>query len=82
MAKLSYKKKKSFPAATYGLPGEKKYPMPDKAHSINAKARASQQVKKGNLSKAEYSKIVSKANAKIKAAGGKVGKPAMKKRGK
>jgi hypothetical protein len=38
------------------------YPMPDKAHASNAKARAKQQLKKGNLSRAEYDKIVKKAD--------------------
>ena len=47
----------------FGLPEERKYPMPDKAHSANAKARASQQVKQGNLTKAEERKIDRKADA-------------------
>jgi len=37
--------------------------MPDPAHAANAKARASQQVKKGNLSPASAAKIRKKANA-------------------
>jgi hypothetical protein len=36
--------------------------MPDKSHAANAKARASQQVAAGNLSPAEKSRIVAKAN--------------------
>jgi hypothetical protein len=44
------------------MPGERKYPMPDKAHARNAKARASQMVNKGKLSKASEEKIDSKAN--------------------
>lgn len=38
------------------------YPMPDRAHASNAKARAKQQLKKGNLTRAEYDKIVKKAD--------------------
>ena len=46
----------------YGLPEEKKYPMPDKAHARNAKARASQQLHAGNLTRTEKSKIDRKAD--------------------
>lgn len=62
MAKLSSKTRKGLSKSTFGLPGERKYPMPDKSHAANAKARASQQVKKGNLSKSAEKKIDAKAN--------------------
>lgn len=62
MAKLTTKKRKSLPKSDFGLPKEKKYPMPDKSHAANAKARATQMVKKGKLSKAQESKIDAKAN--------------------
>jgi len=70
MAVLSYKQKKSFKSNVYGLPEEKKYPMPDVAHAKNAKARAQQQYEKGNLSKADLLKIERKANSIISKAGG------------
>ncbi len=44
------------------MPGEKKYPMPDKSHAANAKARATQMVKKGKLSAQSKAKIDAKAN--------------------
>ena len=44
------------------MPGERKYPMPDKSHARNAKARASQQEKKGNLSPSSKAKIDRKAD--------------------
>jgi hypothetical protein len=31
----------------FGLPGKRKYPMPDAKHAANAKGRAKQQLKKG-----------------------------------
>jgi hypothetical protein len=71
MAKLSYKQKKSFAPKVYGLPKVKKYPMPDVAHARDAKARASAQYKKGNLTRGELITISRKANRIIKAAGGK-----------
>jgi hypothetical protein len=62
MAKLTTKARSHLKASTFGLPGQKKYPMPDKSHAANAKARATQQVKAGNLSSSSKSKIDAKAN--------------------
>ena len=62
MARLTEKKRDSLKESTFGLPDERKYPMPDKAHARNAKARAAQQVDKGNLTKAEEAKIDRKAD--------------------
>jgi len=62
MATLTAKKRKALPKAKFGLPGSRKYPMPDKAHAANAKARASQQVAKGNLSRSSQAKIDANAN--------------------
>lgn len=62
MSKLTTKARKAVPKAEFGLPGERKYPMPDKAHAANAKARATQQVKAGNLSPSSKTKIDAKAN--------------------
>ena len=50
MAELSTRKRNAEPKSDFGLPEEHKYPMPDKSHAANAKARASQQEEKGNLS--------------------------------
>jgi len=62
MATLSEKKRDSLKESQFGLPDERKYPMPDESHARNAKARASQQAKKGNLSKADEKKIDAKAD--------------------
>ena len=62
MAKLSSKSRNALPAKSFGEPGSRKYPMPDRSHAANAKARASQQVAKVNLSKGEEAKIDAKAN--------------------
>lgn len=48
--------------AEFGLPGSRKYPMPDKSHAANAKARATQMVSKGKLSSSAAAKIRAKAN--------------------
>lgn len=62
MAKLTTKKRNSLPKSDFGLPKDKKYPMPDRAHAANAKARAAQMVRKGKLSKSQEEKIDAKAN--------------------
>lgn len=70
MAKLSAAQRKKVPKSEMGLPEEGKYPMPDASHAANAKARATQQVKKGNLSPSSKAKIDAKANAMLKKRGG------------
>jgi hypothetical protein len=66
MAKLTTKERKSLPKSDFGLPGSHKYPMPDKSHAANAKARATQQVAKGHLSVSAKDKIDAKANKILK----------------
>lgn len=65
MAKLSAKSRKALPKSDFGEPGKRAYPMPDKSHAANAKARASQAVKAGRMSKSTAAKIDAKANAKL-----------------
>lgn len=65
MAKLSSKSRKSLPSSDFGVPGERKYPMPDKSHAQNAKARASQMEKSGKISAGTKAKIDAKANKKL-----------------
>lgn len=62
MGNLNWSSREAMPAREFGLPGERKYPMPDKAHAANAKARATQMVNKGKLSPSSKAKIDAKAN--------------------
>jgi hypothetical protein len=62
MGELTERQRDAEPKSDFGLPDERKYPMPDASHARNAKVRASQQVKKGNLTKAEETKIDRKAD--------------------
>lgn len=59
-------RRNALPAQTFGLPGQRKYPMPDASHAANAKARATQQENKGNLSPAQKAQIDAKANRILK----------------
>lgn len=65
MAKLSSKKRNSLPKSSFGLPAERKYPMNDKSHAANAKARARQQYNKGSISLDQLDRINAKANKKL-----------------
>ena len=65
MAKLTTKKRKALPKTSFGLPGERKYPMPDRSHAGNAKARAKQQYNKGDLALDALKKIDAMANKKL-----------------
>ncbi len=62
MAKLSPGKRESLPSSNFGLPGERKYPMPDESHARNAKARAAQQEKEGSITSAQKKTIDRKAD--------------------
>ena len=65
MAKLSSKSRNALPSSAFGEPKERKYPMPDRLHAANAKARASQAVNAGRMSKSTEAKIDAKANKKL-----------------
>jgi hypothetical protein len=72
MADLSSKKREQLPTKDFGLPEKARtkqakkesgnYPMPDKGHARNAKSRAAQQRKAGNLTKNEEERIDRKAD--------------------
>jgi hypothetical protein len=66
MAELNADRRNALPKSDFGEPGKRAYPMPDKSHAANAKARAAQMAKKGKLSKSEEKKIDAKANRILK----------------
>jgi hypothetical protein len=66
MAELRAATRNKLPEGKFGLPGSRKYPMPDRSHAANAKARATQMVAKGKLSPAAASRIRAKANRLLK----------------
>lgn len=61
MAKLTTKKRNKLPDSSFAGP-DRSYPVFDKAHAANAKARATQMQNKGKLSESSKAKIDSKAN--------------------
>ena len=50
----------------FALPKSRKFPVPDKSHAANAKARASEMEHKGKISKETEEKIDAKANKVLK----------------
>lgn len=65
MAKLSTAARNKLSGSQFAGPG-RSYPVPDASHAANAKARATQQVKAGNLSPSAAKRIDAKANAVLK----------------
>jgi hypothetical protein len=71
MAELTAAARKKIPAKQFAGPG-RSYPITDRAHAGNAKARAKQMLDRGKLSRSSYDRIVAKANRKLgSSAGGK-----------
>ena len=66
MAELRATTRNKLKKSQFAEPEKKAYPIEDKAHAANAKARASQAVKAGRMSKAEEAKIDKKADAVLK----------------
>lgn len=66
MAKLTSKQRNKLPKSDFGLPSERKYPMPDKSHAAVAKGRAQQQYDRGELTKSQLKRIDAMANNKLK----------------
>lgn len=62
MATLTTKRRKALPKGDFGLPGERKYPMPDKAHARVAKSYASKEANAGKLSRSAEARIDRKAD--------------------
>jgi len=65
MAKLTTRERKDLPSSDFALSG-RRYPIEDKAHARDAKARASQQYDKGRLSADQKAKVDRKADAVLK----------------
>jgi hypothetical protein len=65
MAKLTSKARNALPDSAFAGP-DRSYPVEDKAHAANAKARATQAVKAGRTSPSTAAGIKAKANRKLK----------------
>lgn len=61
MAVLTTKARKAIPKSKFALPGGR-FPVEDKAHAANAKARATQGLAKGTLTPEEAAKVRHRAD--------------------
>ena len=66
MAELKAKTRNKLADKKFAEPEKRAYPIEDKPHARNAKARAAQAVKKGRMSMAEETKIDRKADKVLK----------------
>jgi len=64
MSVITPRQRKKFADAIFAGPG-RSYPIPDKAHAANAKARATQMVNAGKLSASAAAHIRAVANRKL-----------------
>jgi hypothetical protein len=61
MSRLTQHGRRALPDSAFAGP-KRSYPVPDKAHAADAKARAMQAVNAGRMSPAQKAKIDAKAN--------------------
>ena len=61
MARLTAAQRNALPSSDFAIPSQRKYPIEDASHRANAKARASQQAKRGNISRSAEKRIDVKA---------------------
>jgi hypothetical protein len=66
MSKLTTTKRDALPDKAFAEPDKRAYPIEDKAHARNAKARASQAANAGRMSKAEEGRIDRRADKVLK----------------
>lgn len=65
MATLTDKSRRHIAAKNFALSAVRKYPIENKSHAINAKARATQEYDKGHISKATEERVDRAANRKL-----------------
>ena len=61
MTRLSAAQRRNLKPDQFAGP-ERSFPVNDKSHAANAKARAKQQLDKGEITRAQYEAIIAKAN--------------------
>ncbi len=62
MTKLTTNERERLSRSKFALPDEKRFPIEDKAHARNAKARAAQAEKAGHLSAKDKKTVDAKAD--------------------
>ena len=65
-SRITAKKRRSLPKSSFGIPSKRKYPTDTRKRAANAKARSTQMMKKGKISKATRDRIHAKANRRLR----------------
>lgn len=65
MAKLTHEQRKRLPEKEFALPEKRAFPIENKSHARNAKARASMSYNEGHITKAEEERVDRAANRKL-----------------
>jgi hypothetical protein len=65
--KMTAARRKKLPDTAFALPKRRKFPIPDPAHAQNAKARATQALKRNTITEHEYFQIFRRAERVIEA---------------
>jgi hypothetical protein len=63
MTVLTAAARKRLPKSVYALPELEKYPITDLKHAAVAKSYAKQELDNGNLTEAQYRRVIAAANA-------------------
>lgn len=66
MAQLSAARRKQLRSKVFGLPAQRRFPMPDDNHARSALSGASRAVHAGTISPAQKAQIDAKAHSKLK----------------
>jgi hypothetical protein len=62
MSKLTSAARNKIPTKKFGDPQDRKYPIENRSHAIDAKARAKEMLDAGRLTQAKYNEIISRAD--------------------
>jgi len=62
---LTAERRKHLAKAVFGLPGERRFPMPDAEHARLAISGASRALHAGTITQAQHDEIVAMANRKL-----------------
>jgi len=62
MGALTAAARRRLRSSQFALPGSRRFPVHTRRHAANAKARATQQYRKGNISRSTRNKIHARAN--------------------
>lgn len=64
--RLTARRRRSIPKSKFALPGKRKFPVDTRKRAANAKARATQQMNRGKISRSTRDKVHAAANRRLR----------------